>query len=172
MAKTKGSKSKHVPNKHIHARLSYLHQASSYLSLVTEGPEMGGKGKAVASIDEDGVQQYFHDTRSRHLLSQLRAVSLKAQIRLSSQIKHTLCKRCNSLLIAGKTSKEKVVNESKGGRKPQADVLVVRCDFCGTVKRFPVGQSRGSKTPAIIKDSPSSTRGSKGVAQDTVSRQE
>lgn len=171
MAKAKGSKSKHIPNKHIHARLSYLHQAASYLSRVLDEPYLGAKEKAVASVDERAAKEYSHHAQSRHLISQLRAVSLKAQIRLSSQMKHTLCKRCNSLLVAGRTSNEEVMNESKEGRKPQADVLVVRCDFCGTVKRFPVGQSRESKTPATIKDNPPSTRESQSVAQETVSRQ-
>jgi len=33
-------------------------------------------------------------------------------------------------------------NRSKKGRKPWAEVLVVRCISCGATKRFPVGSRR------------------------------
>ena len=152
MAKAKGSKSKSVPNKHIHARLSYLHQASSYLALARKGQKLGGEEDAVVSVEEDASKQDHQHAQSRHLLSQLRAVSLKSQIRLTPQIKHTVCKRCNSLLMAGKTSTKMIINESRGRRKPQADVVVVRCYFCGNVKRFPVGQPKRFKAAAVGKD--------------------
>lgn len=148
MAKAKASKAKNVPNKHIHARLSFLHQASSYLSLAQQGERSRGGESAVISVGESTARDNLDHAQSRHLLSQLRAVALKSQTRLNPQVKHTLCKRCNSLLIAGKTSTETIVNASKGGKKPQGDVMLVRCEFCGSEKRFPVGQSRGVK-PAV-----------------------
>jgi len=79
---------------------------------------------------------------TRHLLSQLRGVSLKSQIRLSPNVKHSVCKRCDMLLIPSSTSTTRVDNASRGGRKPWADVLVVQCSSCGTEKRFPVGAKR------------------------------
>jgi ribonuclease P protein subunit RPR2 len=152
MAKSKGSKGKSVPNKHIHARLSYLHQASSYLYLARQGEDMEGSERPVAPVEECPVKQGVDHSQSRHLLSQLRAVSLKSQIRLTPQIKHTICKRCNSLLIAGRTSTETIVNESRGGKKPQGDLLVVQCDFCGNERRIAVGQLRVVKAAATVKD--------------------
>lgn len=151
MAKTKGSKGKNIPNKHIHARLSYLHQASSYLSLARQNEIAGVKDRSSASPEEAATTANLGHCQARYLLSQLRAVSLKSQIRLSSQVKHSLCKRCNSLLLAGKTSTERIVNGSNGARKQQADVLAVQCNFCESSKRFPVGQSlRLTNWPSLI----------------------
>ena len=151
MAKAKGSKGRSVPHKHLHARLSYLHQASSYLSLANHNHKKGStKKRSSQSISEEEELSHSRQTssdyaQSRHLLNQLRAVSLKAQIRLAPQLKHTICKRCNSLLVAGKTSTERITNESKGRAKDCADVLVIECLFCGTVKRFAVGLPKRSK---------------------------
>lgn len=46
------------------------------------------------------------------------------------------------MLVPGQTSTAGVENQSKGARKPWADVYVVRCLVCGGVKRFPVGVER------------------------------
>jgi ribonuclease P protein subunit RPR2 len=82
---------------------------------------------------------------SRHLLSNLRTISHKGQIRLSPSIKRSICKKCESLLIPGSSSTHRVDNQSRGGKKPWADVLVVRCNACGTEKRFPVGAKKNPK---------------------------
>lgn len=79
---------------------------------------------------------------SRQLLANLRAVSLRSQIKLPPAVKHTMCKRCNVLLIPGSTFTSYIENKSSGGRKPWADVLVTTCTACGTSKRFPVGAKR------------------------------
>ena len=81
-------------------------------------------------------------SHSRQLVVQLRAISLKSQIRLSHAMKHTICKRCDTLLIPGSTCTSYMENNSRGGRKPWADVLVTTCAGCGTAKRFPVGAKR------------------------------
>lgn len=75
----------------------------------------------------------------RHLLTHLRGICLKSQVRLSQDIKRSICKRCNVLLVPGKTCAARVENASKGGKKEWADVYVVRCLGCGGVKGFPVG---------------------------------
>ena len=79
---------------------------------------------------------------SRLLVHHLKAISLKAQIRLSSEMKHSMCKRCDSILVAGKNATYNVENWSRGGKKQWADVLMVTCNTCGTLKRFPVGAKR------------------------------
>jgi ribonuclease P protein subunit RPR2 len=155
MAKAKGTKGAGIPHKHLHARASYLHQASSYLSLASRSTT--GNEKVPDHPGRDSVQ-------SRHLLTQLRAVSLKSQIRLAPEMKHTVCKRCSSLLIAGKTSIERIENESRGGLKPWADVLIIKCDFCGTTKRFPVGARR------LMKLSGAEERGNEGKTRNLESR--
>jgi len=84
---------------------------------------------------------------SRRLISHLRGVSLKSQIRLSPDIKRSICKRCDTLLIPSSTSSTRLENKSRGGKKPWADVLVIECKACGAEKRFPVGAKKQSRRP-------------------------
>lgn len=79
---------------------------------------------------------------ARRLISHLRSISLKGQIRLASNMKHSICKRCNTPLMLASTFKSRVENKSRGGRKPSADVLVITCESCGIDTRFPVGAKR------------------------------
>lgn len=85
---------------------------------------------------------------SRQLLTHLRVISLKSQIRLTPTIKHGICKRCDLLLVPGSTSTIYIENKSRRGRKSWADVLVVTCFACGTEKRLPVGAKRQLKRQA------------------------
>lgn len=157
MAKAKTSKgeSANIPNKHLHARLSFLHQAATYLAVAGNVKASEPQTKSTSNEARNGSEYQtadpstlcekannHHGLEAMRLLSQLRGVSRKTQIRLAPTMKHTLCKRCDSLLVPGKTSTERVVNESKDGRKPWADVLEIECVKCGTIKRFPVGMSR------------------------------
>ncbi|EXJ72262.1 uncharacterized protein A1O5_04766 [Cladophialophora psammophila CBS 110553] len=140
MAKSKSSKrDSNVPQKHLHSRLSYLHQAATYLATVgthntqQEVAETAGTAASVAIKDSTS----HNSTEANRLLMHLRGVSRKSQIRLAPRLKHSICKRCDALLIPGETMTEKVVNPSKGGTKPWADLFEIRCDKCGTIKRFP-----------------------------------
>ena len=81
--------------------------------------------------------------QTRHLLALMRSISQKSQIRLSHSIKRSICRRCNGLLILNSTAE--IENLSRGGRKPCADVLVVRCCQCGFVKRYPIGMGEAHK---------------------------
>ncbi|KAI9754506.1 MAG: acid phosphatase pho5 [Chaenotheca gracillima] len=85
----------------------------------------------------------------RHLLSHLHEVSLKSQVRLSPTIKHSICRRCKAPLdpTSGACSL-RMENTSRGGRKPWADVLVLRCNLCAAERRFPVGAQRQLKRAA------------------------
>ncbi|EDN08561.1 RNAse P Rpr2/Rpp21 subunit domain-containing protein [Histoplasma capsulatum] len=84
---------------------------------------------------------------SRNLASQMRGVSLKSQLRLPHDIKRSICKVCDSLLIPNATCVETVENASRGGskKKPWADVRVVSCNSCGAIKRFPQTKKTRSK---------------------------
>ncbi|KAF2141072.1 uncharacterized protein K452DRAFT_194381, partial [Aplosporella prunicola CBS 121167] len=138
---------KAVPNKHLHSRISYLYQAATYLAaqampgpdplIETTAPTQPATQKA-SSAQPSLPYSY-------HLISHLQLVSLKAQVRLSHQVKHSICKRCSAILVAGSTSSSSVENPSRGGKKPWADVLVVECSVCGARKRFPVGATRQLK---------------------------
>lgn len=175
----KASTAANAPQKHLHSRLSFLHQAAAYLTGVQQASQMIAVEKVrsdravVQSIDasphdnspESGSINPPHGSIRRptttvpleaeisrssagspglacRLISHLQAVSLKGQIRLSPAIKHSICKKCHACLIPGSTVSSLIENQSGGGRKPWADVLVQMCHRCGTTKRFPVGMGR------------------------------
>ena len=150
MAKEKSLKSggSGVPQKHLYSRLSFLHQAASYLAVASDPASTGdSSGSGVVSTSAqaiEGKSGSSHDTT--RLLTHLRCVSRKSQIRLQPKVKRTICKRCDALLIPGKTSSESIVNSSKGSQKPPADVLEIRCKKCGTVKRFPMEMIKSKET--------------------------
>lgn len=156
-----------VPNRHLYTRISFLYQAATYLSVAGEqtreatsqkASEAEAEAEAAAAAtaagpiraELDGTEDKDHgmvgagpptkaaQNMSRKLLTDLRAVTLKSQIRISPDIKRTICKHCDTLLIEGQTCSSAVENKSKGGKKPWADVLVIRCHTCSREKRFPV----------------------------------
>lgn len=90
-----------------------------------------------------GVSPAKHEESStRVMLSHIRGIAKKGQIKVSPSIKHSICKRCHLLLIDGRNSTRRVENQSREGKKPWADVLVITCGCCGALKRFPVGAKR------------------------------
>jgi ribonuclease P protein subunit RPR2 len=146
---TSTPKVKGVPNKHLHARTTFLYQAATYLTLQAAiDTQEHSKEKTEAAnqaLTGGSVHVRPQSALALQLGSHLRAVSLKGQVRLSTDLKRTLCKTCNTILIPGQTSTQTVENESKGERKPHADVLVVECNFCKSKKRFPIGVARQQK---------------------------
>jgi len=121
MGKAKPSGSKRSPNAHLLARLSHLHRASNALC--------GSEAQATSPTTN----------LSRFYLTHLRSVAKKSVLRLDPSIKRTICKRCDTLLVPGVSCEHRVENKSKNGRKKWADVLIVECKVCWSVKRFPVG---------------------------------
>lgn len=162
MAKIKGSKpSTAIPNKILHSRASYLYQAASYLAEAQQPHselDSQRRGKDTTKIDWEpkattnstkagptASSQANYLPVSRRLISDLRSVSLKGQMRLSPTMKHSICKNCGTMLLDGSTSKDGIENGSKGGKKPWADVLVRRCHTCGWKRRFPIGAKKQKK---------------------------
>jgi ribonuclease P protein subunit RPR2 len=140
MGKSKGKKgAEGVPQRHLHARISYLFQASHYLSTRTKPSEKQVNDKISKDTQYGSLNHQGNPSQcqSRHLTAQLKGVARKSQIRLSREVKRSICKRCGALLLPRQTSSQALVNESKGGRKPWADVYEVRCLKCQAVKRFP-----------------------------------
>jgi ribonuclease P protein subunit RPR2 len=123
-----------IAHKLIYSRASYLYQAANYLAR-----------KNVCGTQDRGLEQQRQATQntSRQALIDMRAVSRKAQIRQTRALKRSICKFCDTLQIEGETCHSSVENLSKGGRKPWADVLVVRCTTCQNAKRFPVSATQG-----------------------------
>ncbi|KAF2172214.1 hypothetical protein M409DRAFT_17453 [Zasmidium cellare ATCC 36951] len=198
--KAKGARS--VPNKHLHARVSFLHQAATFFALreasppshssldpsnnvdngFTPGPTASilhlddnqmdcqeSSDQSQATSSRESAERPLQSGLSFHLNSQLRQVARKSQIRLHPTIKRTGCKGCSAVLIEGQTCNKYVENTSKGGRKRQAEVLVLECMNCGSNKRFPIGakrqenkvlrtgaSDRGQEKDVIVKDGASS----------------
>ncbi|KAL6705535.1 hypothetical protein ACN47E_006652 [Coniothyrium glycines] len=144
MSKVKAPKTKGVPNRHLHARTSFLYQAATYLTLQTASSTIaiGASGAEEARRGQNAPHRPPVCPLSLHLGSDLQQVSRKGQLRLSIALKRSLCKSCNTVLIPGKTSTQTIENQSKDCKKPWADVLLVTCNFCGSTKRFPVGAAR------------------------------
>lgn len=171
MAKPKESKN---AKSHLKARLDFLQQASEYLhqsvtesssnraqnEKPTEGFEQpkhgspGDKYPELSSRMEIDVPSNVTGrptpaksltNLSRMWTSQMRGVSLKSQVRLSIPVKRSFCKRCESVMDFQTTAAQEIQNESKGRKKPWADVRVIRCLVCGTEKRFPLAGTRSQR---------------------------
>jgi ribonuclease P protein subunit RPR2 len=146
----KGKSAPGVQGRPIYSRASYLYQAAAYLEgqAARTSPGKSSADKAQPEGPDPGPStQSENETQalknlSRQLLSDMRSVTLKAQIRQTSTIKRTICKYCDTLQIEGKTAISTVENQSREGRKPWADVLVIRCKSCSNVKRYPVSAAR------------------------------
>jgi len=139
MAKEKKSSGKGaLPNKNVHLRISFLHQAALYLSNhvnTTEATKSMSRRES-GSSPQPSEEPQMYGGQTRYMLNHMKGVSRKSVIRLDKQTKRKVCKGCDQLLDAP-SSLHVVENESKGGKKPWADVLVIKCGNCGTSKRFP-----------------------------------
>jgi ribonuclease P protein subunit RPR2 len=159
MAKVKAAKGANCPNKSLHSRVSFLYQAASYLSSRQLQNPDGDKAESLAEKKEPEIcaikpKNVPHDftslsshALSRQYLSDLRSVSLKTLIRLSPKMKHTICKRCDTMMTEGFTCTINIENKSKNGKKPWADVLVQSCHTCGFERRFPISAERQKRRP-------------------------
>jgi ribonuclease P protein subunit RPR2 len=85
------------------------------------------------------IENHLDSGLPRQLASHMLLVSTKSNTKLSQRIKRSICKRCTSVLIAGRTAEIRIENKSRGSRKPWAEVLVTTCIACGMEKRYPVG---------------------------------
>ncbi|CAD0111603.1 unnamed protein product [Aureobasidium uvarum] len=137
MAKGSANQAKSVPNKHLHARIAYLHQAATHLAL---------QRPPITHTNSSHVDPHLQQRGLPLLLAaQLQAVSLKAQIRLSHDMKRAICKVCSTPLLPDTTSETSIENKSRAEKKSCADVLVIQCRNCHAEKRFPVGVQRQQK---------------------------
>jgi ribonuclease P protein subunit RPR2 len=159
MAKNKQKKTQAPRNRTAQARISFLFQAAEYLSARSE-PESPRVAEANASGDSPTKHNPKHrelptaalngdlSLLKRHALpaylaSHMFSVRQKGQGKIDKGLKRRICKRCNCLLIEGKTSSTVVENKSKS-KKPWADVTLVSCLACGMQKRYPVGVKKPS----------------------------
>jgi len=152
----KPSKTKGIPNRHLHARTAFLYQAATYLTLQSARVDSERR----ARLDSDASPTPSHSPVALQLGADLQQVSRKAQLRLAVDLKRSMCKSCNIILVPGQTAIQTIENHSRGGKKPWADVLVLQCCFCSSQKRFPVGSTRqlsNSKRGAALVDTAGAT---------------
>lgn len=123
MAKLKAKAPTSLPNKNVHLRLAYLHQAARYLN-----------SQAKSSTASNGPKS----TQSRQLCSHMKAISKRSVVRLDRSIKRQICKGCDSMLLDERAAVKYVENNSRHGAKASASIEVVECTVCGRKKRFPV----------------------------------
>jgi len=153
-----------VSNKIIYSRVSYLYQAAAYLATqqqhsypinlqyaASAGTADSHENSLTTTPQKAEVPQLVSPV-SRRLISDLHAVALKGQIRISPTMKASICKKCDSFLVDGSTCTSRIENKSKGGKKPWADILVRTCNTCGHAKRLPLASERQKrKTERITK---------------------
>ncbi|KAL4747441.1 hypothetical protein BDW72DRAFT_15438, partial [Aspergillus terricola var. indicus] len=159
MAKTKGKKgSGGGGNSYVRARINYLYNAAAYLQsakaagaledVATPKDEVMSDAHVVQPLAKKPRSDYPGECAprvARLCISQMRGVSQKSQLRLPIEQKRSFCKRCDTLLIPGTNCIEETRNPSRGARKPWAEVRIVRCNICGTEKRFPQTDKRSRK---------------------------
>ncbi|KAJ5895825.1 uncharacterized protein N7473_005224 [Penicillium subrubescens] len=174
MAKARVQKEAKNAKSHLKSRMDYLQQAAIYLqdahlqgrtstgtntinprTTITKLENSENQKISNASLSKDMDMDQAATSQSttmkpltnlsRVYTSQMRGVSLKTQTRLSVPVKRSFCKRCDTSLVPGVSSTQEIRNESRGRKKPWADVLVIRCLVCGTEKRFPQTERRSKK---------------------------
>lgn len=145
MGKLKGAAG--VQNRHMYSRISYLHQAASYLATSQATKATGGESKQKDdSSNYNKNHEMVTQRMARRLLSDMRAISHKTQTRVAASLKQTVCKSCDTLLVEGETCTATVENPSRWSKKPWADLLVRRCNSCGFVKRYPIQAPRQKRS--------------------------
>src|SRR3954464_9866064 len=106
-----------VPNKVLYSRMSYMHQAATYLT--TQQQHSKGDTKQTASLDtqsEKGTTMEGEYTKeflpiSRRFITEVRILSQKTKIRMSPAMKYTMCKYCDTVLVEGSTCTNEVENK-------------------------------------------------------------
>lgn len=110
-----------------------------------DGTDVNDKSAETSKEGSSELFSTYDESNIRTMLSHLRGISRKGATSVPSTIKHSVCKRCNLLLIDGWNSSKQLENKSRGGKKPWADVLIVICHACGTAKHFPLGAKRQAR---------------------------
>lgn len=101
---------KGIGGKDAFARMNFLYQASSFCS-------------SLSSAQGQTLSAYYG--------SVFRNVAKKACVRAEPELKRTLCKGCNALLVPGKNARVRL-------KKKPTSRLIVTCLSCSTLKRFGV----------------------------------
>lgn len=119
MAKSqRGPSKKSLPKKDEYERISFLYQVANIF-----------------------CQKKQFEVIARGYSRNADLISKKAVIKLTPNLKRSICKKCNIILVPGLSLNVCLENASKA-KAPENDILVYTCSSCGTIKRFPVGKNR------------------------------
>lgn len=81
---------------------------------------------------------------SRRYVSLARKISERTKVRIPSEMKRYLCKKCGIALVPGRNAKVRL-HATKSG-------LVITCLSCGAVKKYPVtAKNSGSNSGSAMK---------------------
>jgi ribonuclease P protein subunit RPR2 len=86
--------------------------------------------KILFDLAKKSLEKY--PERSRRYVELLRKIGLKYNVRLSKNIKRSICKNCNQLLIPGKTSTVRLSKKT----------VIVKCLECGKIYRYPYSRKK------------------------------
>ncbi len=73
-----------------------------------------------------------HPERSRRYVELARKIGLRYNVRLPKRLKRRFCKRCNTLLVPGRTCEVRVKEK----------ILMVRCLNCSKIYRYPLSKKK------------------------------
>ncbi|KAI9709901.1 MAG: hypothetical protein M1820_002978 [Bogoriella megaspora] len=190
----KNAATRKTVNPHLHARATHLYRAANYLAVLEKNELHEGRIGSLQPPNQQfpqdsqikGFNNYNHKSYfdgfstsslereqepslsglSRHLVNQLLTTRRKSQIRLSREMKRSICKRCETVLIPGSSCRAFEENISKGGKKKWCDNLVIECLKCGAQKRFPVGLRRQLKKSERIDKGDKKDKSEQEVAEE------
>ena len=158
MPKDKIKGSKGPPNKHLAARTAFLHNAA--VMLASQVVPLQKAEADDSELEQDVAGKNTVATLSPQPTSglpflftaQLKQVALKSQVRLHTDVKRTICKACNAILVENQSCRNFVENLSRGGKKDWANVLVIQCLACGRKNRIPTGAKRQQRKSKRVVD--------------------
>ena len=137
MAKAKTKAGASIPNRHIHSRVSYLYQAAVYLKHASVNESLTSREADPSKPGHDLERSSARKSlgQPRYLLSHLRGVSRKAQTRIEPEIKRTICKHCDTLLIPGQTSPSNDPICLTNAQRLETDISALQCRSCAQTQR-------------------------------------
>ncbi|CAG8482597.1 12845_t:CDS:2 [Dentiscutata heterogama] len=139
-----------VIHRELYQRMNFLYQAATLMTTITTSstttlaqtnnsinPESIfydmnelDKSRKNSSINSSTNTKKSLIPLSRFYISTMKSIGTKQVLRIDPSIKRTLCKKCESVLIPGVTSRIRI----KSKPEPQLQVM---CTQCGTTRGYP-----------------------------------
>ncbi|KZT10824.1 Rpr2-domain-containing protein, partial [Laetiporus sulphureus 93-53] len=158
-----------VANRDILQRLNFLYQASAYLQSISQDPtakpiDRGRpsklsplQGPSKAEKKEIRRKQRHPNTAvelSREYIKSMKIIGQKTMVKMDPNVKRTMCKKCNSLLIPGTTALVRVKSSPSHGH-----LISYTCLSCTAARRIPA-------PPILDPDASPSTTGALPATTD------